>query len=340
MDYSPLKNLTIGLSYNLKGADSVADNEEEYDSIETIEFLEAQLAYFGVNIVRLEQNDSLFETLQKKRPRYVMNIAEGKGASRLRESQIPCLLDSFGIPYYGSDGLALGITLDKWLTHIHLKAAHIPVPRVYMVQSCDEVEKLSALFSRARYIVKPRWEGSSKGVFLNSVVDSLSACKARVKDIIKFYKQPALIEEFLPGDEVTVGLIGNETIEVAGMMRISEKKPKEYFVYSIENKRNWREKIKYENAVEVFESTTLATIKKYAIEAFRALELRDVARVDFRLNAQGVPHIIDINPLPGLSPEYSDFMLMTTLQELSFEQLVRKVIKISLQRAQLLEGVS
>ena len=340
VDYSPLQGLTVGLSYNLKGAVSVADDEAEYDSIETIDFLQEQLTRLGLTVVRLEQNDALAELLKAVRPRYVMNIAEGKGSSRLRESQIPCLLDSFGIPYYGSDGLALGITLDKWLTHKYLKASAIPVAQLYMVKSLSEVGQIAGISSRSPYIVKPRWEGSSKGIFANSVVDSLPACQDRVGEILAAYKQPALVEEFLPGDEITVGLIGNQAVEVVGMMRISERHPKERFIYCLDNKRDWREQIKYERAADVLDPAILAQVRRYAIEAFRALELRDIARIDFRLNAHGVPHIIDVNPLPGLSPEYSDFMLMSQLHGRDFPDVVRRVITISLQRTRLLAGVS
>jgi D-alanine-D-alanine ligase len=332
-----LSHPIAGLCFNLKNPHTTCDTEEEYDSIETIDFLEEELRVFGFKVLRFNQDESLLTQLHDTRPHFVFNIAEGKGTSRSRESQVPALLDWLAIPYYGSDALTLGITLDKWLTNVHLSHAGVAVPKMFVINETPQIAKLRPLFNGSSFIVKPRWEGSSKGIFKDSVVSSLKECTERVERILSTYKQPAVIEEFLCGEEITVAVAGNKTPKVLGMMHISQKEPTKQFIYSIENKRSWRETICYEQAKKVLSPSTIAQIEKEALNAFQALEIRDISRIDFRLDEKNIPRIIDINPLPGLSPEYSDLMLISGLHGLDFRSVVHSIITLSLQRNKLLE---
>lgn len=325
---------TIGIVFNLKKKGCSDDRYEEFDEPETIERLKDEIEKYGFTVILFEQNDSLATELVKGKPDFVFNIAEGFGNARGRESQVPCILESIGIPYSGSDPIALGISLDKYLTHVMLNAAKIPVPIMYMIKTESEIKRLSDIFSeKPRFIVKPRWEGSSKGIFLNSVVDNFSDLRERVRFVLSEYHQPALVEEFLEKDEITVGVCGNNAdVQVLGMMRIVHTDSSQpFFLYSIENKREWETKIKYESEgtipVKIHD-----TIKKYAVQAFSALELRDFARVDFRLDKNNVPKIIDINPLPGLSPYYSDLPILYKLKGNSYELLVKTLLEAALKR--------
>jgi len=320
-----------GICFNLKRNNS-GDADEEYDEIETIEFLKARLERFGFEVLLAEQNEYLFEKLCTHALDFVLNIAEGKGKTRSRESQVPCILEWLNIPYYGSDPASLAITLDKWLTHVFLKNASIPVPQMLTVQDMDQMQQIIIPFDGCKYIVKPRWEGSSKGIFNDSVVSSMSKCRDKVSDIISAYNQPALIEEFIEQDEITVGVCGNDELEILGMIKISPHDSAEAFVYSIENKRDWQRKIKYERAEGVVAEKTLKLLRQYAMAAFKVLGLRDVARIDFRIDNAGIPNVIDVNPLPGLSPKYSDLMLMSKLNNKKFADVVDKILRISLQR--------
>lgn len=335
---SLLKTLSkprAGITFNLKGGYDSNDQDEEYDSSETIEFLEKKLEKLGFSVLRFEQTPSFVSDLQDQRLDYVFNIAEGRGTTRVRESQVPAILDWLDIPHYGSDALSLGITLDKWLTHVHLKGFHIPVPHMECLSVGANLDAIEHIFDGTSYIIKPRWEGSSKGIFNNSVTSSFKDAQELIKKIHTNYRQPAVMEQFLAGQEVTVGVIGNETPEVIGMMCISEKAPSanaKPFVYSIEHKRSWRDTIQYQKGEDVIASKTVSLIKKNAIAAFQALELKDAARIDFRLDTHGKPYIIDINPLPGLSPEYSDMMIISGLYHLKFDDVVDKIMKNSLKR--------
>ena len=287
---------TIGIAYNLKRKNTSDDSCEEYDEIETIRAVETEIKRYGFKTVRLEQDGNFFAKLAREKIDFVFNLAEGIGAGRGRESQVPCILESLRMPYSGSDPIALGITLDKCLTNVILRANVIPVPQMYLVNDSRLFPFGNEIFDEGKnFIVKPRWEGSSKGIFLNSVAVDYGSLKKRVGFVIKKYKQPAVIEEFLPGDEITAAVCGNANkSRLLGMMRIApkEKSPR-FFLYSIENKRDWKEKIKYEPPM-VIPSPARGLITRYALCAFRALELRDIARIDFRLDQNNIPRIIDI----------------------------------------------
>jgi len=180
------------------------------------------------------------DNLTRNRPDFVFNIAEGSGVTRGRESQVPAVLESLNIPYSGSDPVALAVTLDKWLTHHILSAGNVAVPSLYMFSTEEDLRHGNRIFQEhGEYIVKPRWEGSSKGVFPDSVVSDCKNLAHKVRRIWRRYRQPALVEEFLPGEEITVGLVGNRVPRVIGMMAIDPVAVNGRKLYSIEHKRNW-----------------------------------------------------------------------------------------------------
>ncbi len=326
----------IALVFNLKRKNASDDRYEEYDEAATIQSLVGEIEGFGLRVLPFEQNRALPGKLVRHRPDFVLNIAEGLGPTRSRESQVPCLLESLGLPYSGSDPLALGITLDKVLTRRVLAAAGVDVPALHWVSTAAQLPALRPQFApgrAGRWIVKPRWEGSSKGVFLDSVVSRWDQARDRVLRVLKTYRQPALVEQFLPGDEITVGLCGNPPrVRVLGMMKIAPAQAgPEPFIYSIENKRDWERKIRYLPQTSI--APALRTrLREAAVRAFEVLELRDIARIDFRLDARGAPKVIDVNPLPGLSPRYSDLPILCRLSGCSYRDLIRGLLTAGLSR--------
>ncbi len=165
------------------------------------------------------------------------------------------------------------------------------------------------------------------------MVSDHKGLERKTRDTLAKYRQPVLIEEFMEKDEITVGITGNRPPEVLSMMRIAPREErKDYFIYSIEEKRDWEKNIKYEPESSITASTR-EKIKRYALEAFRALELRDVARIDFRLDKNNIPNIIDINPLPGLSPRYSDLIIMSRLAGIEYQDVIRKILEAALTRS-------
>jgi len=323
---------SIGIIFNLKKKGVADDSCEEYDDLATIEALSAEIKKLGFKPLLIEQDYKLYRRLLKTRPDFVLNIAEGLGVGRFRESQVPAILESLGIPYSGSDPIALGIALDKYLTNVLLKNSGIAVPAAYTIGNLAEAASLRPLFTGKKlYIVKPRWEGSSKGIFLHSLVSSFAAFKKQAQYILAAYRQPALLEEFLPGDEITAAVYGNGKPQLLGMMRITPRRKTKFFLYSQENKRDWKTKIIYEpsRAINVHDR---CAVKEAAVGAFNALGLRDIARIDFRLDRHGIAHVIDVNPLPGLSPAYSDLPIMCALQNKSYAFLIRLILQQAFRR--------
>ena len=257
------------------------------------------IASFGFDVSLCEQDDEFHSRILKQEPDLVANIAEGRGSGRGREAQVPCFLESMSIPFWGSDGVSMAVALDKLLTSRTLASEGIPVPFSRSFRDAEELFALPGLFGlHSRYIVKPRFEGSSKGIFSDSVARSPEEAEERIRRIWRRYGQPALVEEYLPGEEVTVGIIGNDQPSVAGMMRISSVKPCEEFLYSLEEKRNYLENIRYDGP-DTIPPSLQDQLGRLAVAAFRALEL-GIWRLDFRLDGDGIPRIIALTC--GLSP--------------------------------------
>lgn len=326
---------TIGIVYNLRQevTEGPDDLFEEYDSFATIESLARELESLGFSTLLIEQDDRFLSTISEAKPDLVFNMAEGRGNFRGRESQVPSVLESLGIPFTGSDSVALALALDKFLTHQALEAGGVPVPAMSCFRREEDLKDLDLLFlNQEPLLVKPRWEGSSKGVFSDSLVRTPEELADRVHRIWERYGQPALAEAFLPGDEFTVGVLGNETPRIAGMMRISCPSQKEGpFLYTLENKREWEERMLYEGPETIAPSLQKA-LERSALHAFRTLELRDVSRIDFRVDAKGIPKVIDVNPLPGMSPAYSDLPILCRLSGGTYPELVRAIVEETLKR--------
>ncbi|QTX33637.1 ATP-grasp domain-containing protein [Aminithiophilus ramosus] len=339
----PLVPLKIGIVYNGRREaepEEPDDLYEEYDCEKTIEALAAEIARQGHSVVTMEQDDDLSRRLREADPDLVFNLAEGLGNGRGRESQVACLLESMDIPFTGSDSVSLSLTLDKVLTHTLLGNASLPTPEFHLFRDESDLKTKAPLFGEgATWIVKPRWEGSSKGIFPDSLVGDVTALEDRVRRIWSRYRQPALVERFLPGEEMTVGIVGTPP-RLAGMMRIvaadDDGKP---FLYSLEQKRDWVKQVRYRGP-ETIAPDLRSLLADRALRAFRALELRDVARIDFRLDGKGDPHIIDVNPLPGMSPFYSDLPILVRLSGGSYAGLVRAVIDAASLRHKLGDAVS
>jgi D-alanine-D-alanine ligase len=174
-------------------------------------------------------------------------------------------------------------------------------------------------------IVKPAWEGSSKGIRGKCVVNSPRELVAVVGEQQRNYRQPLLVEEFIAGEEVTVGVIGpTHDPRILGVMRVIPREPTEQFVYSLEVKRDFRRLVDYECPARL-PAGALAAVERQTVEAYRTLGCRDVARIDFRVR-DGVPYFIEANPLPGLNPESSDLVILGDLVGIGHEQLIGLIV--------------
>jgi D-alanine-D-alanine ligase len=179
-------------------------------------------------------------------------------------------------------------------------------------------------------IAKPTCEGSSKGIRNRCVIRTPEEFGPTVVELWRNYRQPVLVEEFIVGDEVTVGIVGNDPPEPIGIMRMVPKKAGENFVYSLEVKRDWQENVEYEAPAKLPPEVTRA-VEADALAVFAGLGCRDVARADFRVR-DGVPYFLEINPLPGLSPDSGDIVFLAYRMGLTYPQLVGMILDAAVKR--------
>ena len=279
----------------------------------------------------IEADVNAFEKFKKLRPDLVFNVAEcANGISR--EAQIPAMLDMLKIPYTGSDPLTLATCLDKARTKEVLSYYKIPTAKFLLVESITDLNDFDLRFP---VIVKPVAEGSGKGIFSSSILHGLDKLKENLTDNLQTYNQPFLVEEFLPGREFTVAIIGNgEDAEVLPIVEINlSELPKELApIYSYEAK--WIIDTR-DNPLNIFscpaniDTSLEEKISDIALRTYKVLRCRDWSRIDIRLNANGEPNIIEINPLPGILPDPKDnscFPKAARTSGLSYEEMINKVL--------------
>ncbi len=283
------------------------------------------------NATMIEADKFAYEKLRDLKPDIVFNIAEGLNGVN-RESQIPAMLEMLGIPYTGSDALTLGICLDKARAKEILSYHKIPNAK-FMI--ADKQKNIPVNNFTYPVIVKPVSEGSSKGIYSSSFVNDHLHLTEEAEKILQHYNQPALIEEFLPGREFTVAIIGNgENINILPIIEIKfEKFPKDILpLYSYETK--WILDTK-ESDFDVFEcpanidAELESKICDIALKAYRILNCKDWSRVDIRLDGNNVPNIIEVNPLPGIMPdptENSSFPKAARAAGMDYNQMIQSVL--------------
>jgi len=323
--------MRIGLTYDLKTQLPVGpdDLQEEYDSPETIESIAAALRGLGHRVEKLGDGPELLRTLLADPPEFVFNIAEGQGVGRCREARVPAVLEMLGIPYSGSDPLTLSVTLDKDCAKRLVQSHGVQVPwgvTLDVEQAPHEV----VTAERFPLLVKPAWEGSSKGIRNHCLVEDAEQLEHVVASLRRDHRQPLLIEEFVAGEELTVGILGNDPPEILGVMRVVPRRGGAWFVYSLEVKRDFRNQVDYECPARL-PGEVLRRVETAALTAYRALGCRDVSRIDFRLR-DGQPYFLEVNPLPGLNPESSDLVIMAGLRSWTYSQLVEAILQAALRR--------
>ena len=328
--------MRIGLAYDLKddveaGRDIPEDALEEYDSIRVVRAIARSLRSLGHRTVYLGGGRKFLANILKTKVDLVFNIAEGRGSLRSREAQVPAALEMLNIPYTGSDPLTLAITLDKPLAKQIVSSAGVSTPPWVTVKSKEDIKALKRKDIPLPAFVKPAFEGSSKGIRLTSRVDTAGKALAAAGALLDRYGQPVIIEKYIEGEEITVGITGNTPPSIVGIMRVVPKKKFKTFVYSLEIKRDWRKLVDYECPARL-ERATLKRISESSIKAYTALGCRDFARVDFRVAANGIPYFLEVNPLPGLNPDSGDLPIMSYKMGWTYQRLIRTVLDAALGR--------
>ena len=326
--------LDIGLAFDLRSAAPVApgdpiDLHEELDSDETVEALDAALVALGHRPRRLGGGRAFIEAMLAAPPQLVFNIAEGRG-SRSREAHVPALCEMLGVPCTGSDPLAMALTLDKALAKCVVQSAGIRTAPFRLIENLAQLAGLDLPFP---LFVKPCAEGSSIGVRMTSLVHDAAQLRRETERCLGHYRQPVLVETFLPGAELTVALLGSGArARVLGAMEIAPADADiAGFVYGLEAKRNYKTLVRY-HIPPRFPAGQRADAERVALAAYRLLGCRDVARVDLRMDAAGRPHFMELNPVPGLNPVTGDICLIANGIGMSHTALIGSVIEEALLR--------
>lgn len=331
-----MAGLTIGLAYDLFGSYprrpiDPPDAEAEYEPEATLLALEGAIGRLGHGPTRLgNAHDLLRAAGHAALPRLdaVLTIAEGYG-TRNREAWVPLLCEMLGVPTLGSDALTLSTTLDKAWAHRVVAAAGVPVPPHVVVASEAEARDIP-LPAAFPLFVKPRWEGTAKGITPTSRVEDRAALGREVGRITALYRQPALVEAFLEGPEYTVTLVGNRPPRALPVLQRALEATTRIGLHALERHPapggGWRHVLPgtLDPALEA-ELITLAR------RAFETLECRDFARADFRLDAAGAPRFLEMNPLPTFAPDGS-FGVLAELLGQPLDDLLAEVLAAGLAR--------
>jgi D-alanine-D-alanine ligase len=327
--------MRIGITFDLKDG-ALADDpsapddfQEEFDSPATIEAIAAVLRDLGHDVVLLGDGRPMLECVLADAPDFVFNVAEGHGISRCREARVPAVLEMLNIPFTGSDPLTLALTLDKDCAKRLVAADGIAVPKGCVIGPDDDPREIT---SRLEFpaIAKPAWEGSSKGIRHRCLVQTAGDLVDVVDSLRCDHRQPIVVEEFIQGDELTVGMVGNDPPEIVAIMRVLPRKPVKQFVYSLEVKRDFRRQVIYDVPAGLAAADTEA-VEQAARTVYRSLGCRDVSRIDFRLRC-GVPYFLEVNPLPGLHPDDSDLVIMANLAGWTYRQLIERILSAAMSR--------
>ncbi|MBM4026150.1 MAG: ATP-grasp domain-containing protein [Planctomycetes bacterium] len=323
--------MTIGLVYDLRDdylAEGFAEEDvAEFDSAETIAALDETLQSLGYAVERVGRGMALAQQLAAgKRWDLVFNFAEGLHG-RSREAQVPALLEMYGIPYTFSDPLVCALTLDKAMTKRVLQSAGLHTPRFFVVNSSKDIESVDLGFP---LFAKPLAEGTGKGVDEHSRIDSREALGKTCIRLLERFRQPVLVEEYLPGREFTTAILGTGAeAAVVGTMEFSIHQDAPARDYSFMVKELCE---KYVTYFPMPKGALRDEVETLALQAHRVLECRDTSRVDLRLDTRGRPAFIEINPLPGMHPTHSDLPMIATQEGMAYKELIRRIVHSALAR--------
>lgn len=325
------KPKVVGLTYNLRKEYIFKDNDPpdanaEFDSEELVDNIARAINTRGHKVVKIGSGNDLLKIIDSLSVDIVFNIAEGI-SGRNRESQVPIILEMMGIPFVGADGLSLGLTLDKLMMKKMLISDGIRTPDFMEAKRAEDIDGADLRFP---LIVKPRHEGCSKGISGRSVVSNLPSLKEQTKWLIDTYHQPALVEEFIEGSEFTVAILGNDPpqpfpvvqIKIDGRLNLGSR------LYTFSHITSNR--LEYICPSQISKRLQ-RQIQDIAVRTYQAAECRDFGRADIRVDRDGNPYILEINPLPSLSQE-DVFMVVANYLGISYEEMINRILDIALAR--------
>jgi D-alanine-D-alanine ligase len=316
--------MRIGFVYDLKddyralgyGKEEIA----EFDSAETIGGVESALVRAGCEVVRVGRGQELARRLAAgERFDLVFSIAEGlKGRSR--EAQVPALCELYDQPYAFSDPLTMAVTLDKATAKRIVRDAGVPTAAFAVLERAEEARSLTLGFPA---FVKPLAEGTGKGCGGKSRVEDKAELEAEAGRLIAAFKQPVIVESYLPGREFTVGIMGSgAAAQIIAVLELIVGQAYEGGVYGYANKQDFGPHLE----TCLADDAEARRAGEIALAAYRALGCRDVGRVDMKSDASAAPQFLEVNPIPGLSPGFSDLPILADLSGRSYDWLIRRIV--------------
>jgi D-alanine-D-alanine ligase len=324
--------MLVGITYDLRDEYiRMGFSEEEtaeFDRADTIDAIEKALAGLGYSTERIGHVKNLVTCLSKgKSWDIIFNIAEGYYGIG-REAQVPALLDAFQIPYTFSDPLVLSLTLNKAMTKRVIRDLGIPTPDFALIEKLSDIDSVSLPFP---LFAKPVAEGTGKGISDASKIGDRKNLDNVCRDLIDRFKQPVLLETYLPGREFTVGIIGSgDEAKAVGVIEVLLNEEAEKGAYSYINKKKYEELVTYRLA----DDKMALDAAQVALDSWIGLGCRDAGRIDIRSDAGGKPNFIEVNPLAGLHPVHSDLPILCRLSGISFEKLIDEIMKSALKRVE------
>ncbi|MEZ4387873.1 MAG: D-alanine--D-alanine ligase [Candidatus Krumholzibacteriia bacterium] len=318
--------MKIGLCYDLRSVYLTMGYSEEdtaeFDRESTVDAIAGSLERLGHGVDRIGNARELMARLVAgDRWDLVFNIAEGlHGVAR--ESQVPCILDVYDIPYTFSDPLVLALCLDKGLTKRVLRDGGLATPPFAVVERLADLDRLDLPFPA---FAKPIAEGTGKGIDAGSVLNDREALAARCAWLLEQYRQPVLVEEYLPGREFTVGLAGTGSeAEVLGTLEVVLAATAVAGAYGYTNKELCEDLVEYRPVTAA--DPAVADAESLALQAWQLLGCRDAGRIDLRADAAGQPQLMELNPLAGMHPAHSDLPMICTAVGMAYDELIARIV--------------
>ena len=323
--------LRVGMTYDLRedylAAGYGPEDTAEFDSEETIAALEGALRGNGVAPLRIGNVRALVAGLAAgERWDFVFNICEGLAGAG-REAQVPALLEAYAIPCSFSDSLAMALSLHKAMTKHVLRDKGVPTAPFALVESLADLDRLGLAFP---VFAKPVAEGTGKGISPASRADGPAALRKTCRHLLGRFRQPVLVEGYLPGREFTVGILGaGRGAEALGALEVILSDRAQAAAYGFVNKEECESRVVYRLA----EDEEAKAAIEVALAAWRALGCRDGGRVDLRSDGAGRPQFLEVNPLAGLHPTHSDLPILASQAGIPYERLIGRILRQGLQRA-------
>ena len=323
--------MRVGLTFDLRDdfpSRGLADDEAaECESPDTVDGIADTIASLGHDVDRIGHVRALAARLVAgERWDLVFNMAEGV-AGPSRESQVPAILDAYDVPYTFSDPLTLAVSLQKGMAKRVVRDAGVLTAAFAVIEDVDDLGSLPLTFP---LFAKPLSEGSSKGITVASIVHDRPSLLAICRTLLERYRQPVLVEEFLPGREFTVGVVGTgRSARALGVMEISLTALAEPGVYSRHNKVHYQGRVSYSRV----DGAVAADAARVALDAWRALGCRDGGRVDLRCDRADAINFLEVNPLPGLDPTTGDIVVLCGLHDIAYRDLIATILDHAAHRA-------